>query len=118
MRALIIELFLKIILELFPVVRDATTDTTEESKQQPQLKKRLQDKIRCAGWVPILLSVILLSVGGCGTHSIYVPNGEPVRLREDLDNVKVWVMTEDGPKAAEMDLPNGWYCLPDTVESE
>lgn len=47
-------------------------------------------------------------------HTIYVPAGEPVRLRETIKNAKVWVMDSSGELVAgKMDLPEGWYCLPD-----
>ena len=46
-------------------------------------------------------------------RAVYVPDGTPVRLREDVENVKVWVLGEDGkPVATKMNLPEGWFCLP------
>ena len=47
--------------------------------------------------IPFLLPILLLTSGaGCGggslfTRTIYVPHGTPVRLRETVKNVKVWV---------------------------
>jgi len=36
-----------------------------------------------------------------------------VRLRETIPKAKVWVMDAQGkPVAGQMDLPEGWYCLP------
>lgn len=52
---------------------------------------------------------------GCGTPTIYVPNGEPVRLRETIRGATVWVLDKDAdgePVAGRMDLPEGWYALP------
>ena len=58
-----------------------------------------------------LLPVVL--VAGCATRTIYVPNGDPVRLRETVHRAKVWVLDKDGqPTAGVMDLPEGWYALP------
>ena len=52
-------------------------------------------------------------LSGCGTRTVYVPPGEPVRLRETI-RAKVWVADRQGIEVpAEMDLPEGWYCLPD-----
>ena len=47
----------------------------------------------------------------------YIPHGTPVRLRETVEDVKVWVKDADGgPVAGKMDLPEGWYVLPDDSE--
>jgi len=60
--------------------------------------------------IPFLLPILLLT--GC-VRTIYVPHGTPVRLRETVDDVKVWVKDADGkPVAGMMDLPEGWYALP------
>jgi hypothetical protein len=61
--------------------------------------------------IPFLLPLLLLT--GCGVRTIYVPHGTPVRLRETLKDVKVWVKDSGGdPVAGEMDLYEGWYSLP------
>ncbi len=58
-----------------------------------------------------LLPVLLLT--GCGVRTIYVPHGTPVRLRETVKDVKVWVKDSGGePVAGRMDLAEGWYALP------
>lgn len=63
--------------------------------------------------IPLLLPIVF--VYGCGARTVYVPPGEPVRLRETIPDAKVWVAGADGePVAGEMDLPEGWYCLPDS----
>jgi len=60
--------------------------------------------------IPFLLPILLLA--GC-TRTIYVPHGTPVRLRETVEDVKVWVKDADGePVAGKMDIPEGWYALP------
>jgi len=51
---------------------------------------------------------------GCGTRVILIPPGEPVRLRETIRDAPVWVRDAEGEEVAGvMDLPAGWYCLPD-----
>jgi hypothetical protein len=60
--------------------------------------------------IPFLLPILLLA--GC-TRTIYVPHGTPVRLRETVKDVKVWVKDADGePVAGRMDIYEGWYALP------
>ena len=60
-----------------------------------------------------LAGTILLTASGCGVRTVYVPHGEPVRLRETIEDAKVWVLDEHGePVAGRMDLPEGWYALP------
>ena len=60
--------------------------------------------------LPFLLPILVLT--GC-VRTIYVPHGTPVRLRETVKDVKVWVKDSGGePVAGRMDLPEGWYALP------
>ena len=60
--------------------------------------------------LPFLLPLLLLA--GC-TRTVYVPHGTPVRLRETVEDVKVWVKDSGGePVAGKIDLPEGWYALP------
>ena len=62
--------------------------------------------------LPMLLLVSAAGGGGC-VRTVYVPHGTPVRLRETVPGVKVWVKDTDGkPLAGKMDLPEGWYALP------
>jgi hypothetical protein len=64
--------------------------------------------------LPFLLPIVLLA--GC-TRTIYVPHGTPVRLRETVKDVKVWVKDADGqPVAGRVDLYEGWYALPVEVD--
>ena len=66
----------------------------------------------------ILCVVVAGLLAGC-VRTIYVPHGTPVRLRETLKDVKVWVKDADGkPVAGKMDLPEGWYALPLDSESQ
>ena len=61
--------------------------------------------------IPLLLPILLMA--GCGVRTVYVPHGTPVRLRETVKDVKVWVKDSAGqPVAGKMDLPEGWYALP------
>jgi hypothetical protein len=60
--------------------------------------------------IPFLLPIMLLT--GC-VRTVYVPDGTPVRLRETVRDVKVWVKEADGHVVeGRMDLPEGWYALP------
>lgn len=60
----------------------------------------------------ILALLLILLLAGC-TRTIYVPHGTPVRLRETVRDVKVWVKDADGQVVAgRMDLYEGWFALP------
>lgn len=69
-----------------------------------------------------LASVVTLCASacasGCGTRTVYVPDGEPVRLRQKI-KAKVWASDKDGKEVAgEMEIPEGWYALPDPGEEK
>lgn len=67
-------------------------------------------------WRTALAALICASVclSGCATRTVLVPPGEPVRLRETLRGVKVWIADKNGREIeGVVDLPEGWYVLPD-----
>ena len=66
----------------------------------------------------LLASATTLLVTGClFTRTVYVPHGQAVRLAEPIDNAAVWVKTSDGETVrGNVDLPEGWFCLPDPGE--
>lgn len=66
---------------------------------------------------PLCATVFAL---GCGsTRTVYVRDGEPMRLRQPLPKVKVWVRDKsDKEVPGEVDIPEGWYALPDPGEPE
>lgn len=103
---------------LLPAILERREPTSEDGVRRPGLRGRLQDRVRdtwARSAVILVLVLSLVVVTGCGraTRTIYVPPGEPVRLRETIRSVKVWVADKDGkPVAGRMDLPEGWYCLP------
>jgi hypothetical protein len=100
---------------LLPALIEASKPTAEDARPQPQLRERLRTKVRQAGWPAALL--VLLMVTGCSPRTIYVPAGEPVRIRETVKDAKVWVLDKDGkPVAGRMDLPESWYALPPEEE--
>jgi len=96
----------------------APRHTAEDASPQRALSDRLRARIRKAWgrsmlWPPLLLLIL----PSCATRTVYVPDGTPVRLRETVRHTKVWVMDERGQSVpGEMDLPEGWYCLPDEQE--
>jgi len=115
---LLLAILLAILRALLPALLPGTSATSPPSvadgARQPALRKRLQEIARRHGWIVLLVFIV-----GCATHTIYVPAGEPVRLRETVRNVKVWVLDEHGkPVTGRMDLPEGWYCLPIDEENE
>jgi len=101
---------------LFDEARKSVRDTAEDARPQPELKARLQSRVR-ATWgragAAGALALCALLTAGCGTRSVYIPSGDPVRLRQPVKNAKVWVMDADGnPRASRMTIPEGWYALP------
>lgn len=108
MKALI-AIVVAILQVLLPALFKAAKSTAEDSAGQPELKKRLRAKVRKT-WAVAFLCIFFLA--GCGTRTIYVADGEPVRLRETIRGAKVWVKDQHGQNVAgKMDLPEGWYCL-------
>ena len=91
-------------------------ETMEEGARRPELREALLRRIR-ATWGAVLLLLVLT---GCEVpRTVYVPSGEPVRLRETVPGAKVWVVDADGkPVPVTMDLPEGWYCLPAPAEEQ
>jgi hypothetical protein len=62
----------------------------------------------------VLIAIVLAVLTGCTPRTIYVPTGEPVRIRRTIEDAKVWVLDADGKiQAGAMDIPEGWYALPD-----
>ena len=97
---------------LFDKVSEASTRSAQDGVLQTALRTRLIKRVRDYGWI-----FLVVCITGCSMHTIYVPAGEPVRLRETIKNAKVWVMDSNGELVAgKMDLPEGWYCLPDEEE--
>ena len=110
MKALI-AIFVALLQVLLPALFKATEKTAEDSASQPELKKRLRAKVRQT-WATVLLLLCMLLFSGCGARTIYVPEGEPVRLRETIRGAKVWVKDQNGNTVAgRVDLLEGWYCL-------
>ena len=93
---------------VLPALFKAAKPTAEDSASQPELKKRLRARVRQT-WAVVLCVVFLT---GCGPKTIYIPRGEPVRLRETIHNAKVWVKDANGNTVpGRVDLLEGWYCL-------
>jgi hypothetical protein len=106
-----VELIIGVLRILLPAFVDASTPRQEDARPQPELRRRLQERIRRT-WGTAAVLLLVLTCVGCA-RTIYVPSGEPVRLRETVKDAKVWVVGQDGkPVAGVMNLPEGWYCLP------
>ena len=115
MKALI-TILVAVLQVLIPALFKAATPPAEDSAPQPEVKRRLRQRVRQT-WAVILLGILFIT--GCANRTILVPEGEPVRLRETIRNAKVWVMGANGkPTAGKMDLPAGWYCLALPPEDE
>ena len=109
----LIALVVAVLRALLPELMKKRPPTSEDAARQPEIRRRLRDKVR-AKWGKRAVGVLLVLVFvGCGSvRTIYVPEGEPVRLRETVKDVDVWVADKDGnPTPGKMDLLEGWYCL-------
>jgi hypothetical protein len=97
---------------LLPWVVKQSRPTAEDADPDRATREKLRNKVR-KHWL-ILAFVLPILICGCGVRTIYVPHGTPVRLRETVKDVKVWVKDANGePVAGKMDIPEGWYALPD-----
>ena len=102
-----INLIVAVVRVLLPWVVNQSRPTAGDADPDKKTRAQLGDRVR-RHWM-ILMLVFLC---GCGVRTIYVPDGTPVRLRETVQDARVWVKNSDGTVVAgEMDLPEGWYCL-------
>jgi len=106
---------------LLPALVEASRSTASAASAEVALRERLRRQVRrtwpaCAR---VLLFLLLLRPLGCATRTLYVPDGTPVRLRETVRAVKVWVVDGEGQVIpGVMDLPEGWYALPQPPEEK
>jgi hypothetical protein len=58
-----------------------------------------------------IICIMFWVLAGCSWNStIYVPEGDAVKLRETVKDVKVWVKVMDqSVLPGKMDLLDGWY---------
>jgi len=106
----ILEIIIGILRIVLPAIFAEREDTLDNADPQTELKNKLRDKIKRAGWC-IVICCCLLSAG-CFTKIVYVPQGTPVMLRQDIKAVKVWILDNNKKQIpATMDLKNGWYCV-------
>jgi len=114
----IIELIVALLKAFFPAIKDGLKDTyTVAVPEDDGLKKRLRDKVNATWGTSLALLCLCLCLVGCGTKTVYIPDGTPVKLREALEGVKVWIKDQDGNTIATvMDIPEGWYILPDSQD--
>ncbi len=123
MIAFIVAILEVVLRALLPAVVAASKSTAEDGARQPALRARLRARVR-SSWgrnsrtpiIALLVGLILVAgATGCGLRTVYVHSGEPVRIRETVRMAKVWVLDAAGVAVpAQMDLLEGWYCLPDT----
>jgi hypothetical protein len=107
---------------LLPALVQYAKPSSEEGARAPELRLKLLERIRGTWGQAGAFILLLACLGGCTTHSVYVPDGTPVRLRETIKDAKVWVLNAEGePVASKMNLPEGWYVLPmpeDNIDSD
>ena len=115
---------------LLPLIAQAMKDSAEDAAAQKPLRDRLRQRV-AKTWGdaasrlsrPVLLLLVILvaapCLGGCRTRTLYVPDGTPVRVRETIYGARVWVLDKGGlPVKGEIDIPEGWFILPDPGEED
>ena len=107
------DIIVAILRALLPALFEQAKDTAEDGRRRPKLRDDLRKKVLRTWGSRSAMILVLLVLPGCGVRTVYVRDGEPVRLREAIPQAKVWVLdTEGKAQASTMDLPEGWYCLP------
>jgi len=102
---------------LLPWLARKSRSTAEDADPDHETREKVRAKVR-KFWIILLVFLLTLLFAGC-VRTIYVPHGTPVRLRETVKNVKVWVKDADGEVVAgKLDLPEGWYALPVDTEED
>jgi len=72
------------------------------------------DQIKVLKFLGILLCASVWSSGCGNTRTILIPNGEPVQLAEPVEaRVYVSVLGERINTESRVEIPEGWWCLPD-----
>jgi len=80
------------------------------------LRKRARDRVSRQWGALCVAGLCVVIGGGCmfGPRAVYVHDGDPVRIRETVEDVPVWVVGADGEtiEPSTMDIREGWYALP------
>ncbi|HUS57684.1 MAG TPA: hypothetical protein VM141_03450 [Planctomycetota bacterium] len=114
---LLAALIVAVLQALLPWLARKSRSTAEDGDPDKKTRNKLRKKVR-EFWLIVVFLVFMPATAGC-VRTVYVPAGTPVRLRETLKNVKVWVKDADGEVVAgKMDLPEGWYALSVDTEEE
>lgn len=115
----LITLIVELVRLLLPALLERAAKRSEDADSQRELRDRLRARVRQMWRTALLAILLLVPLSGCAVRTIYVPEGTPVRLRETVKRAKVWIMDQSGQtQAADMDLPEGWYCLSVPQEQE
>jgi len=109
----LISLIVAVLQVLLPWAVKQSRPTAGDADPDRETRDKLRDSVR-KHWMIILLPLpLVLLLSSCAVRTVYVRDGTPVRLRETIEDAKVWVKNSDGEVVAgEMDLPEGWYALP------
>lgn len=112
MTEVIISIIVAVIRVFLPAVITAKP-TAEDGDKATTLRDTLRNQVRGTWGRGVTALAVCAILAGCAARTIYVPDGTPVRLREALENVQVWVLDKDQkPVATKMNIPEGWYALP------
>jgi hypothetical protein len=96
---------------------ERSTPTAEVSAPS-DARDSFRQKVLTSGWGKVAAVTVLCAVifaAGCSTNNrtIYVPDGEPVKLAADIPNADVWALDKNGtPVRGRLTLHEGWFCAP------
>ena len=108
----LLQLLEVIVRALLPALMAEATPRREHGRAPRDLRERVRRRVRKAR-TPVAILALIVLLGGCCARTIYVPDGDPVQLRQAIKNAKIWAFDAQGEAVAgRMDLPEGWYCLP------
>lgn len=114
MSAFLIQLIVALLKAFVPSIGEASKNTyTVAIPEDEGLEKRLRDSVAATWGKTVVFMCLSLALVGCGTRTVYVPDGTPMKIREKV-MVKVWIKVKGGEDLeAEIEVQEGWYVLPD-----
>ena len=114
MSAFLIQLFVALLKAFIPSISEASkNEYTVAVPEDDGLERRLRGSVEATWGKTVVFLCLSLALVGCGTRTVYVPYGTPMKIREKV-MVKVWVRVKGGDDLeTEIEVQEGWYVLPD-----
>jgi hypothetical protein len=108
---IVVTVLTQVVLNVIRQIRRGPKHTEGDSDGTTEAK--MKRKLRKEGWIKVVTFITLIALAGCATSTtVYITQGDAVRLREDVKNVKVWVKTKEGEKLPSvMTLEEGGFYM-------